>query len=145
MVFAPFIHVHLPAVYIQRSLSGPTLPTESTPFPPNTQAVPDLSIHATDSSRAPGTLVVELVPRVPYEGSCPTELAPFFHVQSGTHDAEVHKRWLPQLVPSATLDHELVLLAGWQLWQLLPGFVAPEAYTVVPMKHPVVQLPVPQN
>jgi hypothetical protein len=32
-----------------------------------------------------------------------------------------------QPLPFATLLHAVVLIPGWQLWQTLPGFAAPDA------------------
>jgi hypothetical protein len=51
----------------------------------------------------------------------------------------------PQLVPLAAVLQAEVLVPGWQLWQALLGFDAPDAKTIPPMSHWVPHSPLAQT
>ncbi len=51
----------------------------------------------------------------------------------------------PQPVPSVSAVHDDVLVPGRQPWHALPGFAAPDAYTVPPMSHCVPHAPPEQT
>ncbi len=48
-------------------------------------------------------------------------------VQPILQDPELQTPPASQLVPFCTLVNEVVLVAGWQVWQLLAGSAAPAA------------------
>jgi hypothetical protein len=50
-----------------------------------------------------------------------------------------------QLTPFATSVHAVVLVPGWQVWQALVGFAAPDVSIAPPMKQSDAQLPALQT
>jgi hypothetical protein len=87
------------------------------------------------SCQAPLTHVCVSLPQLPHAFS---RVAPSRHAPQAP---ALHTPLVSQVVPSASFVHTEVLAGGWQLWQLLPGFAAPAAYTVAPMKHPAAHCP----
>src|SRR5215831_16863906 len=80
-ILGPLIQVQLLPSNFQRSLSTSRFPVESTPNPPKIQRCPALSIHFAAPERAPGKLLGDAVPFVPYTPGCRTTSAPPTQVQ----------------------------------------------------------------
>src|ERR1035438_689870 len=80
----PLTHVHslFAGLNSQRSFSVQSVPTESSPVPPNSQRLPLSSVQLTEPVRAPGTLLAEATPMVPYTPFAPAVLLPLIHVHS---------------------------------------------------------------
>src|ERR1700733_4444414 len=62
----PLTHVHWPPLYSHKSLRSFAPPIESSPSPPKSQKLPDLSVQLTAFCLAPGMLPGAAVPCVPY-------------------------------------------------------------------------------
>src|SRR5579859_3655 len=78
----PLIHVHSPSLYFHKSLSFPTVPVESSPWPPKSQTFPDASIQIVGDCRPPGTLFGSAKPWVPYVPGWLITFDPPIHVHS---------------------------------------------------------------